>query len=164
MTVAPSQVISLRLALAGFAESWSHCGAVADYVARYAASDRFDPEGLTTRLSSFLNEVLELIYSNHGGAQEGPPVLAIDVTREESALHVACALPADDAVASAFERALAGLDDPDLRSRYRDGFDAGLDEARVEAPFLEMAGVHGIAPVLNRSGDHVVVRLTIPAE
>ena len=183
MTVAPSQVISLRLALAGFAESWSHCGAVADYVARYAASDRFDPEGLTTRLSSFLNEVLELIYANHGadrgGAKEGPPVLAIDVTREESALHVACAhnrldvvrllhvacaLPADDAVASAFERALAGLDDPDLRSRYRDGFDAGLDEARVEAPFLEMAGVHGIAPVLNRSGDHVVVRLTIPAE
>lgn len=159
MSVAPSRVISLRLALSGFAESWSHCSTVADYLARYAASDRFDPEGLTTRISSFLNEVLELGYRNHCGG-----TVAIDVTREETAIHVACEVPADDAVAGVFAEALDGLDDPDLRDRHRDGFLALLDDPKPTGAFVEMAAIHGLTPTLQRGDGAVVVTLTIPAE
>ncbi|MEZ4382830.1 MAG: hypothetical protein R3A79_15960 [Nannocystaceae bacterium] len=152
-------MISVRLALSGFAESWSHCSTVADYLARYAASDRFDPEGLTTRISSFLNEVLELGYRSHSAG-----ALAIDVAREDAAIHVRCELPADDAVAEVFAAALCGLDDPDLRDRHRDGFLALLDAPRPAGAFVEMAAIHGLTPTLQRGDGAVVVSLTIPAE
>jgi len=159
MSIEPSRVISMRMALSGFAESWAQCRVVADYVARYSASDRFDAEGLTTRISSFLNEVLELIFANHAAG-----TMAIDVTREAEAIHIACGLPADAAVIAAFQGALANLDEPSLRTRHREGLLALLDTPSPAGAFIEMAAVHGLAPALTHTDASLVVSLSIPAE
>lgn len=151
----------MRLALSGFAESWAQSRVVADYVARYSASDRFDPEGLATRISSFVNEVLELAFANHG---EG--TMVVDVTREDEAIHVACTVPTNPSVTAVFDRALGDLGQPDLLKRHREGFLALLDapEPDPAGAFVEMASVFGLTPSLLRGDDAVVVSLTIPAE
>jgi len=151
----------MRLSLSGFAESWAQSRVIADYVARYSASDRFDPEGLATRVSSFINEVLELIFANHG---EG--TMAVDVTREDEALHVACTVPTTPEVSAVFEHALGDLGRPLLLKRHCEGFLALLDAPELDpaGAFVEMAAVFGLTPSLTRSGDAVVVSLSIPAE
>ncbi len=151
----------MRLALSGFAESWAQSRVIADYVARYAASDRFDPEGLATRISSFVNEVLELCFTNHG---EG--TMSVDVTREEEAIHVTCRVPTTPEVTAVFEQALGGLGEPDLYKRHCEGFLALLDAPQPDpaAAFVEMASLFGLTPSLTRSDDAVVVALSIPAE
>ncbi len=151
----------MRLSLSGFAESWAQSRVIADYVARYAASDRFDPEGLATRISSFVNEVLELCFTNHG---EG--TMAVDVTREEDAIHVACGIPTTPEVTAVFEQALGGLGDPELRKKHCEGLLALLDAPQSDpaAAFVEMASLFGLAPSLTRSDDALVVSLSIPAE
>ena len=159
MSAEPSKVISMRLALSGFSETWAQCRVVADYIARYAASDRFDPEGLATQISSFVNEVLELSFANHG---EG--TMGVDVTREEVAVHVSCVFPTNDEVTAAFQRALGGLSSPDIQARHRQGFLALLDAPDPAGAFVEMAAVHGVAPQLTLRDDSLLVSLTIPAE
>lgn len=150
----------MRLELDGFAAAWSHCGDVADYVARFAASDRYDPEGLTTRIASYLNEVLELLFAHHPSGAS----LDLVVTREESALHVACTMPTNEALSATMERIFGGLSRSDLRAELRAAI-AGYDGVvPPEAAFVEMAGIHGIAPRLTQDGDAVTVSLTIPAE
>ncbi|MEZ4449443.1 MAG: hypothetical protein R3B09_08185 [Nannocystaceae bacterium] len=150
----------MRLELDGFAAAWSHCGDVADYVARFAASDRYDPEGLTTRIASYLNEVLELLFAHHPGGAS----LDLVVTREDNALHVACTMPTNEALTATMERVFQGLSRDDLRSELRSALRGYLDQAPPEAAFIEMSGVHGITPRLTRDGDAVTVSLTIPAE
>ena len=159
MSAEPSKVISMRLALSGFSETWAQCRVVADYIARYAASDRFDPEGLATQISSFVNEVLELSFANHG---EG--TMGVDVTREEVAVHVSCVLPTNDEVTAAFQRALGGLSSADIRARHRQEFLAFLDAPEPAGAFVEMAAVHGVLPQLTLRDDSLLVSLTIPAE
>ena len=160
MTEAPTRVISLRLELDGFAAAWSHCGDVADYVARFAASDRYDPESLTTRIASYLNEVLELFFAHHSAGA----TLDLVVSREESALHVACTMPTNEALSATMERVFGGLSRGDLRAELRAAIEGTHGAPPPEAAFIEMAGVHGIVPRLTLDGDVVTVSLTIPAE
>ncbi|MBH23474.1 MAG: hypothetical protein CMH57_03215 [Myxococcales bacterium] len=55
-------IIATRFDVRGLRDSWSHCSQAANYLARYAASDNFDPERQATVLSELLNEVLEFAF------------------------------------------------------------------------------------------------------
>lgn len=152
-------VMSVRLALPGFVDSWSHCGGLADFVARFAASDRYDPEGLTTRISSHLDEILEVLF---GVVAVGHA--DVDVHRRDDAVEVACDVPVDDAQSAELARIFRGLEGRDLRAEYRELLPHLLVEMRPEAAILEMAGLHGVVPVLEVAPGRARITLTIAAE
>ena len=156
---APTPVIAVRLDLAGFTASWSHCGGLADYVARFAASDRFDPEALTTTIASHLDEILEVLFHHVAVGW-----VDLTVRRAGAALVIACAVPVDDAQAAALRRIFAGLEGPGLRAEYLARLPRLLVEPAPEAGILEMAALHGVTPALAESPGRAVVTLTLDAE
>jgi hypothetical protein len=157
---AAQRVISLRLALPGFAGAWSHCGGLADYIARYAASDRYDPEGLTTQLATYINELLELLTRQ--GFSRGE--LGVHVHRQGEALAVRLRLPGDPAQLSALAQLFAHLDAPDLEAAYRARLPHLTGAPHPADPLLELAAVFGVRPVLEASEGHLEITLTVAAE
>lgn len=152
-------VMSVRLALPGFVDSWSHCGGLADFVARYSASDRYDPEGLTTRISSHLDEILEVLFAVVAVGHAD-----VDVHRRDDAVEVACEVPVDDVQSADLVRIFGGLLGRDLRAEYRELLPHLLVEPRPEAAILEMAGLHGVVPAIEVSPGRARITLTIAAE
>ena len=63
-----SPVVTATISVEGFVDGWIHCQHIADYLARFAASDRFDPAQLTTRLSTYLNEDPTSFLLKYSGA------------------------------------------------------------------------------------------------
>jgi len=157
---AAPRVISVRLALPGFAGAWSHCGGLADYLARYAASDRFDPEALTTQLGTYINELLELLVRQ--GFDRGE--LCVDLYRRGDALALHLRLPGGREQRAALAAIFAHLDLPDLDAAYRARLPLLTSAPHPADPLLELAAVFGVRPVLEDSDEHLHLTLTVPAE
>jgi hypothetical protein len=162
-------VVTATLSVDGFVDGWTHCQHVADYLARFAASDRFDPAQLTTRLSTYLNEVLELVYRSEPPA--GDVVVAIYRLPERLQVEVRCPLAsaADgaDRLAGAerLRRSVRRASDPAAAATYRRGFLELLDgDHDGDAGLLELVALHGIKLELREASDAMVVRLQVPHE
>ncbi|MBK9755446.1 MAG: hypothetical protein IPO88_18440 [Nannocystis sp.] len=96
---AATPVVTATLSIAGFIDGWIHCQHVADYLARFAASDRFDPAQLTTRLSTYLNEALELVFRSQPipPAPGAPGEIVVAIHRLPDRLQVELRCPAGPA-------------------------------------------------------------------
>jgi hypothetical protein len=168
-----SPVVRASFSMQGFMDGWMHCRHVADYLARFAASDRFDPERLTTRLSNYLNEALELVFRS----APGPGQLVVTIHRKHDRLEVtlACPVPVDDRLRRSVRRAT----EAEAAANYRRGFaelvrrgDVGArpasedpDEWEADAGLLELVALHGITLALSRvADDAVVLHMTVPHE
>lgn len=149
------------LELRGFADAWVHCQHVADFLARFAASDRYDPEQLTTRLSTYLHEVLELVLRCHAaGASDG--VLVIAVFRRADRLQIDVAVPVDADAGDRLRRCVRRAAGPDPNAAYRAGFAAAADDEG--AGLLELVAVHGVGFTAQEAGDVVTLTLTVSHE
>ena len=165
-----SPVVTASFSIQGFVDGWIHCQHVADYLARFAASDRFDPEQLTTRLSTYLNEALELVFRCHepAGPRAGELVIAIHRGSDRLQIELRCPLAGGgDRLRRSVERA-AG---PEVAAAYRRDFAALLtadadDDAEEEAGLLELVALHGITLALDGAdgADAVVLCMTVPHE
>ena len=82
-----SPVIRATFSTHGFIDGPQHCQQVADYLARFAASD-FDLEPLTTRLTTHLHALLGLVIRGDPGP--GLLVLAIDRRPDRLELALGC--------------------------------------------------------------------------
>jgi len=169
-----SPVVRASFSTQGFMDGWMHCRHVADYLARFAASDRFDPERLTTRLSNYLNEALELVFRS----APGPGELVVTIHRQHDRLEVtlACPVAADDRVRRSVRRAT----EVEAAASYRRGFvdllhpdDGGRappasedpDEWEADAGLLELVALHGITLALSQvADDAVVIHMSVPHE
>lgn len=158
--VAPSPIITLRISARGLYDSWTHCQRLADYVARFAASDRFDPEQLTTRLSTYLNEVLEYVF--RARADDGDVVVGVSRTPEH--LLVELTMPAGDGLRERLRRDFSRVSQPDAAARYAAEFRATLDHPRADAGLLELVALHGVALALREEPAHCVIVLSVPHE
>ena len=157
---ASTPIVTLRISARGLYDAWDHCRNLADYIARFAASDRFDPEQLTTRLSTYLNEVLEFVFR----ARPAGGDLVLDVARTDAHLVVALALPTDPALAERLRRDLARVTRPDARDAYAADFHTMLASPPVDAGLLELVALHGVGLDL-RDGDAVTTLvLSLPHE
>jgi hypothetical protein len=159
-------VVTATLSVAGFVDGWIHCQHVADYLARFAASDRFDPAQLTTRLSTYLNELLELVFRS----DPPPGDIVVAIHRLPDRLQVELRCPAaSERLRSSVDRAC----EPDAAAAYRRDF-AGLvrGEASEHDPddgLLELVALHGIrleraTPDPAAADDALVLRMTVPHE
>ncbi len=162
-------VISASLSVQGLTDDWGHCQQVADYLARFAASDRFDPEQLTTRLSTYLNEVLELVVRGEPAAGE----LVVTVLRGADRLEVEFAVPALPDGGELLRRVVRAAGEPDVAGAYRRGFAAQIEAgaagteaagAGADIGLLELVALHGIGLGLREAGGGLVLRMIVPHE
>ncbi len=173
-----SPVVTATLSTRGFVDGWSHCQHVADYLARFAASDRFDPEQLTTRLSTYLNEVLELVFRAATGRSEpGDLVIAIHRLPDRLQVEFRCPVDADSEGAARLRRSVRRATEPDAAALYRRSFadllaagagegDPGepAEDGDGDAGLLELVALHGITLALREASDAVVLSMTVPHE
>lgn len=156
----PSPILTLRISVRGLHDSWTHCHRLADYIARFVASDRFDPEQLTTRLSTYLNEVLEYVFR----ARPTEGEIVVDVARTDAHVIAELAVPTDDALRQRLRDDLGRVSQPEARARYQAQLQAMLAGPSGESGLLELVALHGVGLALReRSGASVIV-LTVPHE
>jgi hypothetical protein len=161
-----SPVVTATISVEGFVDGWIHCQHIADYLARFAASDRFDPAQLTTRLSTYLNEVLELVFrSETAAATPAPGTIVVAIHRLPDRLQVELRCPPSERLRRSVRRAT----EPDAAATFRREFadllrsqPDGADAA--DAGLLELVALHGIGLELHEAGDTVVLRMTVPHE
>ncbi|MCY1063082.1 hypothetical protein [Nannocystis sp. SCPEA4] len=156
----PSPILTLRISVRGLYDSWTHCQRLADYIARFVASDRFDPEQLTTRLSTYLNEVLEYVFR----ARPSDGEIVVEVGRTDEHVIAELTMPADEALAARLRDDLGRVSQPDARARYEAEFQAMLTRAPAEAGLLELVALHGVELGLREAGGASVIVLTVPHE
>lgn len=160
---AASPVVSASLTVRGLADDWAHCQQVADYLARFAASDRFDPEQLTTRLSTYLNEVLELVLRSEPG--EGAVVITVE--RAADRLQIAVAVPAGRDGGEYLRSSMRAAAEPDVAAAYRRSFAAQVqagDDEGVGVGLLELIALHGIKLGLREAEGGLVLSMIVPHE
>ncbi|HEY8376039.1 MAG TPA: hypothetical protein VIK91_06095 [Nannocystis sp.] len=154
----PTPILTLRVSVRGLYDSWSHCHQLADYIARFVASDRFDPEQLTTRLSTYLNEVLEYIFRARPGTGE----IVVTVGRTSEHIVAELAVPSDEALAARLRDDLEQAARPDARARYEAELAALPTEPRPGTGLLELVALHGVRLDLRQEPAVSVIVLTVP--
>lgn len=161
---AAAPVTRVTLELRGFVDAWAHCQHVADFVARFAASDRYDPEQLTTRLATYLHEVLELVRRCHlAGAADGD--LGIAVHRRGDRLLLDVTVPLDADAGDRLRRSVVRATGPDPAAAYRAGLAAALrDGDSDDAGLLELVALHGVGLAAIASADVLTLTLSVPHE
>ncbi len=167
-------VVRATFSMRGFMDGWLHCQHVADYLARFAASDRFDPEQLTTRLATYLNEALELVFRSAPGAGE----LAVTIVRQPDRLEVVLRCPRAADGSQRIRRSVRRATEAEAAARYRRDFADLLATTAEEAPpasedslgdasdagLLELVALHGISLALHEASDALVLHMTVPHE
>jgi len=156
-------VVAATLELRGLVDSWPHCQHVADFLARFAASDRFDPEQLTTRLASYLHEVLELVRRCHA-ASEARGDLVITLGRRADRISLDVAVPVDEAAGDRLRRSVHRACGPDPAAAYRIEFAAAIAGDDEDAGLLELVALHGVTCAAVEAGDVLTLSLSVPHE
>lgn len=157
-------MVSAALSLRGFADAWPHCQHVAEFLARFAASDRYDPEQLTTRLATYLHEVLELIQRCHTAEDPGVGDLAIAVSRRGDRLVLDVAVPVEPAPGERLRRSVARACAEEPAAAYRSGFAAAIRGDDDGAGLLELVALHGLGLAVRDAADVVTLTLSVPHE
>ncbi len=163
-----SPVVTASLSVEGFVDGWIHCQHLADYLARFAASDRFDPAQLTTRLSTYLNEVLELVFRSEAPTAAATPAtsaIVVAIHRLPDRLQVEIQCPTSERLCRSVRRAT----EPDAAAAFRRDFADLLRQqpdgsAVVDDGLLELVALHGIGLELHEADETVLLRMTVPHE
>jgi hypothetical protein len=160
---AASPVVSATLSLSGFADAWPHCQHVADFLARFTASDRYDPEQLTTRLSTYLHELLELVLRG-GVAAAAAGDLEIAVRRRGDRLELDVAVPAAGDAGELLRRSVDRARVPDPAAAYRAGFADMVRGDDDGAGLLELVAHHGVELAVADADERLTITLRVPHE
>lgn len=107
-------VISAQFSATGFSRRWNHCNQLANYLARYVSASEADPERQATLLSTFFNEVLEVLYRNHPNGH-----IRLTFQKKGTRITLRAELPADDRSRSFYRQIVNLVSRPDLDTWYR---------------------------------------------
>jgi hypothetical protein len=153
-------IMSARFTVGGFARQWGHCHLLANYLARYVSANEGDPERHATLLSTFINELLEVVYRNH--AQEGQ----IDLIFRKKGRHVILqlTLPVSESNRVFYRMAVQIVSQPDLKSWYRARLEEPADGEDTMLGLLELAAVYGCTLTLTEppGADRLSLFLELP--
>ncbi|MCA9688928.1 MAG: hypothetical protein KC636_04915 [Myxococcales bacterium] len=131
-------VVAVQLSCESYAESWQHCQQVADFVARVAASDRFDAERHTTLFSNFINELLELVFRMHAPGR----AVVLQVFKVVDELLLELTVPVDGETEAAYRELFAGLEAGDHREFLRTHIHKVSGKVpSTETSLYELAGI-----------------------
>lgn len=116
-------IITAQFSVSSFAKRWNHCNQLANYLARFASANEPDPERQTTLLSTFFNEVLEVLYRN----QSGNGQVQLSFQRKGKRIALRAEIPVDEKSRRFYSRAAELVNKPNLASWYRERLERGMD-------------------------------------
>jgi len=152
--------MAVRFTVGGFARQWGHCHLVANYLARYVSANEGDPERYATLLSTFINEVLEVVFRNH--APEGQ----IDMVFRKKGRHVVLqlSLPVTESNRVFYRMAVQIVSQPDMKSWYRARLEDPAEGEDTMLGILELAAVYGCTLTISEppSNDRINLFLELP--
>jgi hypothetical protein len=133
-------IISANFSVTGFSKRWSHCHQMANFLARYASAHKDDPERTATLLSTFLNELLEGIYRNHGPSGD----INLTLRWNNRRINVTAEVPVNDESTKFYVHAVQLLSQPDPMAWYREQLERDVPDNDITAlGLLELAVVYG---------------------
>jgi len=109
-------IITAQFSALSFAKRWNHCNQLANYLARFVSANEPDPERQSTLLSTFFNEVLEILYRNQAG--EGHFKLAFQ--RKGKRIVVRAEVPVNEQSRKFYTDAMNVVSRPRMDSWYRE--------------------------------------------
>lgn len=109
-------IITAQFSVSHFAKRWNHCNQLANYLARFVSANEPDPERQSTLLSTFFNEVLEILYRNQSG--DGHVKLAFQ--RKGKRIALRAEVPVNEQSRKFYTDAINVISGPDLDTWYRE--------------------------------------------
>jgi hypothetical protein len=142
-------IMAARFTAGGFARQWGNCHLLANYLARYVSANEGDPERHATLLSTFINEVLEVVFRNH--AHEGQ----IELVFRKKGRHVILQLtvPVSESNRVFYRMAVQIVNQPDLKTWYRARLEEPAEGEDTMLGILELAAVYGCALTISEPPD-----------
>lgn len=151
-------IISARFSVTGFANDWRHCHQMANYLARFASANEGDPERHATLLSTFFNEVLEVLFRHH--ASEGQ--IAISFQRRNGRILLKAVVPVDEQNEDFYKSTIELVNQPDPLAWYRDRLERAAEEGDDQAlGLLELAAVYGSVFTVSKTDDDSALLLSV---
>ncbi len=152
-------VVAVQFSANGFADNWLHCQQLADFLARVAASDRFNSEHHATLFSHFLNELLELVFRLHAPGRE----IFVHVFKTGDELLIELRIPIDPETEQAYQELFGALGEGDTREFLRKHIQKipGRGPQR-ETAFLELAGIYHMKLDLQSAASERTLVLSMP--
>ena len=121
------QLIQVSMGINDFAGEWIHCDRISSYVARLVAQNRADPLLYANLFSSALNELLEVVFFNHGS--EGHMTCLVRRLGEVDVIEIS--LPCDERTLAFYTDVVSALDRQDVEELYRAALFASERDARL---------------------------------
>ena len=152
-------VVAVQFSANGFADNWLHCQQLADFLARVAASDRYDSEHHATLFSHFLNELLEVVFRLHAPGRE----IFVHVFKTGDELLIELRIPIDPETEQAYHDLFGALGDGDTREFLRKHIQKiPAKGPQHETAFLELAGIYHMKIDLQSEASERTLVLSMP--
>lgn len=131
-------IMAAKFTANSFARQWSQCHLVANFLARYVSANEGDPERHALLLSTFVNELLEVVFRNH--AEEGE----IDVIFRKRGRHVILqmTMPVADRHRIFYRMAVKMVNQPDLKTWFRARLEEPAEGEDTMLGLLELVAVY----------------------
>lgn len=152
----PAPLIRIELCAGDFATNWLQCDRVANYLARTVSSDRPDTFLHSNLLSTALNELFEIAFSQHRADGR----IVCELSRNGEVDHVALTIPVEAAQRAYFHRQVGYVHSGNVADLYARAL---LGEAAPDTAvgLLELAADYGATISLNDLPDETHVQLVV---
>ena len=121
-------LIHVSMRMQDFSSDWIHCDRISSYVARMVCQNSADPLYHANLFSSVLNELLEIVFFNHG--KDGD--FTCRVSRAGVADVIEIDLPCDEKTMAFYTEVVGIQDRDDIADLYRAAlFGAGQTDSRL---------------------------------
>jgi hypothetical protein len=158
-------IITAQFSVSTFAKRWNHCNQLANYLARFVSANELDPERQATLLSTFFNEVLEILYRS----QSGDGHFTLTFQKKGKRIVVRAEVPVNEQSRKFYTDAISVVSRPRLDSWYREWLEgapggSGAEEGGEEVDntlvgLLELVAVYGSVVKLEEPTSEAVLVL-----
>ena len=127
-------IIEVSMRINDFSSEWMNCDRVSTFMARLVSQKSVDPMFHANLFSTALNELLEVVFFNHG--PQGSFTCRVGRVGDVETIEIE--LPYDERTLNFYTDVLKTLDRPDVEELYQASlFEAGQVDARLG--LLELA-------------------------
>ncbi|WP_235879892.1 hypothetical protein [Polyangium aurulentum] len=153
-------IVSARFSVSGFARQWAHCHLLANYLGRYVSANEGDPERHATMLSTFVNELLEIVYRNHAGDGQ----IELTFRKKNGRVLLQATVPISESQRMFYRMAVQLVGQPDLKTWYRARLEDPAEGEDTMLGLLELVAVYGcnVAMTENAGESRVTLSLHLP--
>ena len=153
-------IMSATFTVNSFARQWTHCHLVANYLARFVSSNEGDPERHATLMSTFVNELLEVLFHNH--AEDGE--IGIIFRRRGRHVVLQFTIPVADKHRVFYRMAVNMVNQPDLKGWFRARLREPAEGEDTMLGLVELVAVYACTLTLSEpaGSDRVSLFLELP--